>query len=135
VGDNHHRSRVFPEVTFEPNHGVEIEVVRRLVEKEKVRLEQEQTAEGEPHQPAAGEMGEGAVEVLFLERQAAEDSLRLRRKVVATAQIEPPLQLPLLRGEAFEIDSVLGPPHFLFDQRETVAQAIQMLVAGEHLLQ
>ena len=63
VAGDQDRAGVRLEEVFEPLDAQEVEVVRRLVEQEQVVLEGEQAAEGQPHRPAAGEGGDGGVEL------------------------------------------------------------------------
>ncbi len=55
VRDQQQRSRVALQPLLEPEHGIEIEMVGRLVEQEQVRARHQRLRQVEPHAPAAGE--------------------------------------------------------------------------------
>ena len=76
VRDDDDRAGIAFEVAFEPVDAVDVEVVRGLVEEEDVGAAEEESGEGHAHAPSAGEGGEGAVEVVGVEAEAAEDGLR-----------------------------------------------------------
>ena len=59
MADDDHRARVAREKALEPQRAFEVEVVRRLVEEEQVRLGEEQRRQRHPHPPAAGKVGAG----------------------------------------------------------------------------
>jgi len=53
----HDDERLVPalQVRLEPEHGVQVEVVGRLVEQQHVRRDEERAGEGDAHPPPAGE--------------------------------------------------------------------------------
>mmetsp|Transcript_52694 Transcript_52694/g.136013 ORF Transcript_52694/g.136013 Transcript_52694/m.136013 type:complete len:455 (-) Transcript_52694:596-1960(-) len=81
VGDHHHRVRVYGgEVVVQPQHCVQVQVVRRLVEHQQLGLQEQGLRQTDAHAPASGELDHGPVHgeaVLVrrvrIEAQAAED--------------------------------------------------------------
>ncbi len=55
VADHDEAAAIGLEERFEPERRLEIEMVRRLVEQQQVRLREQQSGEGDAHAPAAGE--------------------------------------------------------------------------------
>src|ERR1035441_676350 len=70
---------------FEKNLGAQIEEVRRLIEQEKIRLVQEECRQLDAGLPAAGELGDGAVEVGALEFELPGDFAALPVRFAAVA--------------------------------------------------
>ena len=58
VRDEEQRAGIAREPVLEPEHGVEVEVVGRLVEQQQVRAAHQRLREIEAHAPAAGEAGD-----------------------------------------------------------------------------
>jgi hypothetical protein len=75
------------EVALEPGDGVEIEVVRRLVEHEQVGLLREGDAEVEPPPLAAREALDGALEVAVGEAEVLGDHRDLALELVAAGEV------------------------------------------------
>src|SRR5262249_60609074 len=59
VSDGHHRARILLEVALEPRHALRVEMVRRLVEEEHVRLLEEEPAQGDPTHLTTRQGGDG----------------------------------------------------------------------------
>ena len=59
VRDEEQRARIAGEPVLEPQHGVEVEMVGRLVEEQQVGAAHQRLREVEPHPPAAGEARHG----------------------------------------------------------------------------
>ena len=81
---------------LQPDEALQVEVVGRLVHEEQVRLLQEQAGERHPHAPAAGELGDGALEVPLTETHTAKDGLSPGLELVAVCALEGCLQRPEL---------------------------------------
>ena len=58
VRDHEQRAAVGPQPRFEPQHGVEVQVVRRLVEEQQVGPAHQRPRELQPHAPSAGELAD-----------------------------------------------------------------------------
>ena len=87
VGDQQDRAGVRLQVALEPLQGLEIEVVRRLVEHQQVGLLDEQAREVRAHHPAAAHLAQPPVEVAFAERQSLENGFRARLEGVAAERL------------------------------------------------
>ena len=90
VGDEEDGARIALQVFLEPADGVDIEMVRGLVEQEQVRLGDQRAAEQRAATPAAGQLVHPA---LGGQRQARDDVLDLLLQPPAVAFLEPVLQL------------------------------------------
>ena len=91
MGDGQHRALVSGEVLFEPLHALGVQVVGRLVEKQQVRLGQQQLAQRHPAALAAGQVGHRLVG-----RRAAQrvhGLLELRVEIPRVSVVELFLQL------------------------------------------
>ena len=88
VGNHQHPAGVALEILLEPEQRLEVEVVRRLVEHEQVRLLREQSRQVRAHDPAAGHLARGPVEVRVAEAQALENLLRAGLDLIAIQLVE-----------------------------------------------
>ena len=98
VGDEKHGAVVAREELLEPTDAFEVEVVGRLVEKQQVRVAQQQLGEGDAHLPAAREVTGGLVEVLHGKAEACQDLPCARLQLVSAE----PLEAVLRRAVALE---------------------------------
>ena len=73
VGDDDLCRRVGFEVVLQPDDGVQVEVVGRLVQKQQLRRGDEGAGEVEPHPPAARVAGNGAVLLVRREAEAVQE--------------------------------------------------------------
>ncbi len=83
VRNQDQRAGVAVEPFLEPDDGVEVEVVGRLVEQQQVRAAHQRPRQIEAHAPAAGELGDRALEVFVGETQAMHQRRRACRRGVA----------------------------------------------------
>ena len=67
MADDQHRMRIFAQIAFQPGGAFQIEIVRRLVEQQEVRLREQRAGNRRAHAPAAGEFPRRAREVCMLE--------------------------------------------------------------------
>ena len=81
--DQEQRARVAAQPVLEPQHGVEVEVVRRLVEQQQVRAAHQRLREVEAHAPAAGEARHRLRLLRLREAEAGEQRRRARARAVA----------------------------------------------------
>ena len=73
VADDDHRARVARDMRFQPQRRFEVEIVGRLVQQQQVGLGEQRRRERNPHAPAAGEFGTGALLIGVGKAQAGED--------------------------------------------------------------
>jgi hypothetical protein len=71
-------SLVARQVVLEPQHGVQVEVVGRLVQQQEVRLHVQRAREGHAHAPPAGQRARRAAHHRVVEREAAQQGHRAR---------------------------------------------------------
>src|SRR5262249_13094977 len=101
---------------------LEIQMVRRLVEEQEIRSEQEEASQGRSHAPAARELRKPAMELVELEPQSAKDDLRLGLQPIPAECLESMLNLAVglrerwigigsrhARGQVFQLSLQL--PH------------------------
>ena len=99
MGDDDDGAVVRAQVVLEPAQGLQIQVVRRLVEKEERGTLQEEARQGGAHPPAPRELQEGPREVGVPEAEPAQDDPRLRLEPVAAERLEAVLEVPVPRGQ------------------------------------
>ena len=93
VGHEHEGVRIVGEIVLEPVAGLEVEMVRGLVEQQNVRPLEDQLGEGDAHLPAAGERVGGLLEVGRGETEPVQHPGDLQVDGVAVLVAEPMLQL------------------------------------------
>jgi hypothetical protein len=93
VGDQDHGGVDRLELTLEPLEALHVQMVRRLVEEQQVRIARERPRERGPGQLAARERGERPVVVLVDETEPAEDALDALTPRIAPGMLEPRLGL------------------------------------------
>ena len=122
------------QVLFEPGDGVDVEVVRRLVEDEDVGLGQQQSGEGHPHPPATGQLADRPVVGIGREAESVQDAMGLGLQGVPAQLLEArpglavPLEDPLVVGVVDVAESIL-------EMVEATGQLDEMLGAGDGLLE
>ncbi len=104
VADHDHGSRIARDVLFQPERAFEVEIVGRLVEQEEIGLGEQRGGERDPHAPAAGELGAGALLILMREAKAGEDLGGARGRRMRADVGEAGLDL----GDAMRIGCRLG---------------------------
>ena len=96
VGDDEHGALIGGDEAAQPLDAFEVEVVRRLVQKQDVRVAQEQLGERDAHLPAAGELRAGLIEIRGLETQAGENLARVALELVPAQTLETVLDVAVL---------------------------------------
>ena len=101
VRDDDEAARVPGEVLLEPEQGLQIEMVRRLVQEEEGRLAHQQAGQMGAHDPAAGKRLGELVTVALAKTEAGEDLLgpRLQRVVDVVVVVGLGLELGPARGD------------------------------------
>ena len=79
VADQDQRAGIGLEIALQPDRGLQVQVVGRLVEQQQVRLREQQRGQRHAHPPAAGEFAAGALLCRLVEAEAGEDPRRARR--------------------------------------------------------
>ena len=104
VADQEQGARITQQIVLEPEAGLEVEMVGRLVEQQQVGLGEQHGGERDPHPPAAGEAGQRARLSRLVEAEAGQDGARPRRGGVGADIGEPGLD----RGDLGRIVDALG---------------------------
>ena len=99
VRDDDHGAVVRRQVALEPGERLEVEVVRRLVEQEERRAQEEQPRERGAHAPPPGQLGERSRELLLPEAEAAEDHPGRGLEAIAAERLEGVLEVAVPRGQ------------------------------------
>ena len=91
----HHQQRVAeaPQMLGQPQHRLEIEMVRRLVEDQEVGIAEQRAGQRHAHAPAAGELAAGPALRLVVEAQPVQDRGGPRRRRGGTDLVEPGMDL------------------------------------------
>ncbi len=98
VGNHQNRAGIILQILLHPNQRLEVEMVRRLIEHQQVRLLHEQAAEMRAHNPATTHLAHGAVVIAIAKAQAGEYALGLGLELRAALFV---VQIVLLRLHVF----------------------------------
>ena len=88
VRDDENRAGITVQIILKPQQRFEVEMVRRLVEHQQVRLLREQPGEVRAHDPAAAHFLRRPVKILFAKAETREDLLRLGLDLIAIQFVE-----------------------------------------------
>ena len=102
-----HTALVFPERVLQPLRGGEVEVVRRLVQHEKLRLHEKDPREAQPRLFAAGEQARGLALPLLREAEAGQHALNAAGPLVAALPLKAVGQAGVFRAERIEQGGVV----------------------------
>src|SRR5690606_13618856 len=91
------------EELLKPLEHLEVEVVRRLVEKEEVRIGQQRLGEGDSGLLATAEAGDGIIELVLREAEALQDFVGAVLDVVAAGGLEAEAEPVVFLHERLEI--------------------------------
>ena len=98
---------------LQPGNRVDVEVVRGLVEDQRVGLLQKQPGESGPHLPASGHFLQRPVHVFGGKAEPAKDSPGLRFQLITAQRFKSGLQLAIPLNHCIVI-SASGGAHLLF---------------------
>jgi hypothetical protein len=126
VRDQQQRSLVAAQPVLEPEHGIEIQVIRRLVEQQQVRAAHERLREVEPHAPAAGEAIDGLRLLYVAKAEAREQRRRAGTRAVAADRLEALVK----EREVVPAVACIG----RFSSGERPLDVAELPVAVEHVL-
>ena len=129
-----HRALELAEPALEPDDALDVEVVRRLVEQERVGALQKDLRERDAHLPAAGEVADVAVDEVRREAEAREDLPRPRLERVAVEGVEARLHLAEALDQGLELVEALGVGHAVLEQVELVGHVGHLAGARHGLL-
>ena len=116
VRDDQQRAAEAAEPALEPDDRVEVEVVGRLVEQQQVGPARQRASEVEAHAPAAGELGDAALEVGVFEPESREQARGAGLGAVAVERRVALVQL----AEARAIVRAFGVGERLLDRTQLV---------------
>ncbi len=103
VRRHHQRAREVGEESLEPQDRLEVEVVGRLVEQQRVGLHHQDARETDAHLPAARERADVAVHLRRVEAEAGEHLARPRFEAVAAELLEARLRLAVALDQRFHL--------------------------------
>ena len=87
MGDQQDGAGILAEIILEPEERFQIQMVRRFVQHQQVRLLGQQPRQMRAHHPAAAQLARGAVEIRLLETQAGENLLGLGHELAVVLVI------------------------------------------------
>jgi len=99
VGNEDHRRRCAEEVVFQPQQGIQVEVVGRFVEQQQVRFGKEQPGQFQPHGPAAAEGCGRAVQLGRAKTEAGQYPAGAGFEVITAQVLEPFEKMGLTQGQ------------------------------------
>ena len=123
VRDQQQRAAVCREPTFQPDDGIEIEVIGRLVEQHQVRAADQRLCQVQSHAPATREVRNGPLKIGTRKSKPGQQAGRACAGAVALDSIEPDVQL----RERMAVVGHIGSDDFPLDRA-------QFFVAVEHEL-
>ena len=124
MGDDDQPARVAREVVLEPEEGLQVEVVRRLVQEEEGRLGHEEPGQVGPHDPAAGEGLRQLVAVALAEAEAGQDLLGARLEGPVDVVVVVGLRDELLAAGRDLDDGLVGDRRAFLGQEAEVGAAL-----------
>ena len=86
--DKHKRVRIFGEIFFEPVASFEIEMIRRLIQKQQVRLLQQQLGKRDAHLPSAREFVSLPIPIVLTKSESSEHAAHLRLDGIAVTGLK-----------------------------------------------
>lgn len=97
MADQDDRTGVVLQIVFQPDHRLDVQVVRRFIQQQHAGLCEEQLGQGDAHLPAAAEFIREPVQILVGKAQAHQHALdarlHFREVVVLQADLEVPKDL------------------------------------------
>ena len=118
MADQQHGRGAFRQERFEPFGGLDVEVVRGLVQEHHVRLGQQQFGQHEPVLLAAAERLDGLVERFAAEAKAVQDAFDLVVEVVGVAALHLVLEVVVAIGQALVFQRVVAVAQLLGDRNQ-----------------
>ena len=118
MGDGEDRAFKARNVFLEPLHRVHVQMVRRLVEKQNIRLLQKQSGEIHPRFFAAGERRKQLLALRLRDHQAVADLIRLGVDFIPAARFKAACERVILRKDLLWRmlgHGLLQLPHARFD--------------------
>ena len=112
VRDDEDRAGVALQMALEPEQGFEVEMVRRLVEHQQVRLQGEQPGEMRAHHPSAAHLARGPLEIALAKSEAGENLLGLGVETVAAEFVEAVVDVIVNVLGMLRLDRMVGFPGF-----------------------
>ena len=131
-GDDERALEVVQE-PLEPDDRLDVEVVRRLVEQERVRTHQEDARERDPHLPASRELADVLVDDVRREPEPGEDLTRPRLEPIAAELVEARLHVPEPLDVALELLGSFGVRHRPLERVELPRHVRHLACPGHRL--
>ncbi len=122
MGGHHNRSLVRFQIVLEPDAGLKVQVIGRLIQQQHIRIDNQEFSQSNPHQPSSAELIQGALEVLFFKTQSGKNNFCFMFDIISTGGLVFMLQIPQFTHQlgSFFLITTLG-QGFLQDP-ETVLQ-------------
>ena len=111
VGDGQHRAPEAPDILLQPLRGVEVQVVRRLVQQQNVRVLQDEPPQVHPGLLPAGEAVEELLPLLLGNGEAVGDFIHGHVGIIAAEDLEPLGQGPINSSIYISSGVARLPPH------------------------
>ena len=83
MGDHEQRAGVVAQPFLQPNHRIEIEMVRRLIEQQQIGPAHQRLRDIETHAPTTGERAHGASFIVGIEAKTVHQACRTAARIVA----------------------------------------------------
>ena len=125
VGDQQQGAGIIAQPLFEPDHGVQVEMVGGLVEQQQVGAAHQRLRQVEPHPPAAGKRGDRSRRVALDEAEPVEQGGCPRRCRIGVDLLHPAMQ----QADRLAVVAGLGSGQFALDAAQ-FAIAIEGVIDG-----
>src|SRR6185369_12736959 len=112
VGNNNDRAGITFEIILEPDQSFEVEVVRGLVEHQKIGLVDEQASEVSAHDPPAAEFARRPIKIRFAKTETGQNLLGFRFDLISSEIGKSSVEVIMIFGHVRMI-VIPGMNHFL----------------------
>ena len=120
---------------LEPEDGLDVEVIRGLVEQERAGAHEENAGERDAHLPSAGELADVAFDHLGREAEAGEDVARAGVERVAVELLEACLDLAVAVDQPLHLVEAIGVCEPRLELDELCSHARDLARAGNRLFE
>ena len=135
MADEQHRAAVGAQIILQPRDGLEVKVVRWLVQQQHIRLSQQHPPKAKARPFAAGEQRSHLSLLLLAEAQTRQHALHRRAPAIAVAFLKAAGKLVVLAAEAMEGCFIVRIRHLMLQVAQLLFHALHWLKDAFQLFQ